>query len=336
MGALLLNPDVTSFWNMRRELTKNHHLNPIEELSFTKLILSCTPMCYEAFAYRRWLISFALDTGEKSYDSSAVESPLCNEIDVATTCADRYASNYHAWSHRRYIITLRESRARTHPTYESEWKETLEWCQRHISDNSAFSYRQFLLRKCIYDTNENNIEITNLEIHRNIITLYIEQSLRNNCQESSIHCTSNEILNFIYGQNNTIAEIVAGMESHSCFRALSYLLKELQSNEELLKIHIEHEVLWSHRRFLAYILTCLIGCYKKYSNYHDQFMDPTINIKSQTGIISNQHKDVLSPVEMAFLYQTREIIEIASKHSRVVQSLAHKFVKFLDSIGLQL
>ncbi|KOC69776.1 Protein prenyltransferase alpha subunit repeat-containing protein 1 [Habropoda laboriosa] len=106
LGALLLNPDVTTFWNMRRELVRSHKLDASEEFLFSRLVLYHKPKCFEAFAYRRWLLSYILNTKDGHYDPEPADSPLCTELDIATTCADRYASNYHAWSHRRHWAVL--------------------------------------------------------------------------------------------------------------------------------------------------------------------------------------------------------------------------------------
>lgn len=58
MGALLLNPDVTVLWNMRRELP---NLEPQFELHFTSVILTRKPKSSEVFNYRKWLIKKLLD-----------------------------------------------------------------------------------------------------------------------------------------------------------------------------------------------------------------------------------------------------------------------------------
>ncbi|KAJ4436114.1 hypothetical protein ANN_18741 [Periplaneta americana] len=55
-GALLLNPDVTTFWNMRRELMLADRLDVQGELHFTTVLLSRKPKCAEAFAHRKWVI----------------------------------------------------------------------------------------------------------------------------------------------------------------------------------------------------------------------------------------------------------------------------------------
>lgn len=53
---LLLNPDLTSLWNKRREMVLNSFLERSVELRFTRLVLSRKPKNYDAFCYRRWLL----------------------------------------------------------------------------------------------------------------------------------------------------------------------------------------------------------------------------------------------------------------------------------------
>lgn len=56
--ALLINPDVTTFWHIRRQLVQKNRLSINKELQFSALVLSMKPKSNEAFAYRRWLYSF--------------------------------------------------------------------------------------------------------------------------------------------------------------------------------------------------------------------------------------------------------------------------------------
>lgn len=55
--ALFLNPEVTTFWNMRRELVLDGCLKPNDELRFSALVLTFKPKCAEIFNYRRWIFS---------------------------------------------------------------------------------------------------------------------------------------------------------------------------------------------------------------------------------------------------------------------------------------
>lgn len=62
--TLLLNPDLFTLWNKRRELVLKKLLDITKEITFTTLVLSRKPKCNDAFSYRRWLIELMLK-GEK-------------------------------------------------------------------------------------------------------------------------------------------------------------------------------------------------------------------------------------------------------------------------------
>lgn len=58
--SLLINPDVTSLWNKRREMTSQQYHDWYSEMHFTKLVLSRKPKCNDAYSYRRWILSSLL------------------------------------------------------------------------------------------------------------------------------------------------------------------------------------------------------------------------------------------------------------------------------------
>ena len=134
---------------MKRELVKSGRLDPMQELRFASIVLYYKSKCFDAFAYRRWLVKFMLM--ESNQPSVNVDSLLKNEIKVATMAADRYANNSLAWSHKEYALGLFETLALENltPLLQLEWEESSNWCNRHVSDYSGFAYRQFLLKKLL-------------------------------------------------------------------------------------------------------------------------------------------------------------------------------------------
>ncbi|XP_033172114.1 protein prenyltransferase alpha subunit repeat-containing protein 1 [Drosophila mauritiana] len=129
--ALLINPDVTTFWHIRRQLVQKNRLSINKELQFSALVLSIKPKSNEAFAYRRWLYSFQ--------SADAIDWP--NEIGICERAADRCASNYHAWSHRQWILQNGPC------LLQSELLRTEKFMRKHISDYSCYHYRQVLLSR---------------------------------------------------------------------------------------------------------------------------------------------------------------------------------------------
>ncbi|XP_017112938.1 protein prenyltransferase alpha subunit repeat-containing protein 1 [Drosophila elegans] len=134
--ALLINPDVTTFWHIRRQLVQKNRLSINKELQFSALVLSIKPKSNEAFAYRRWLYSFQ--------SADAIDWP--NEIGICERAADRCASNYHAWSHRQWILQSGPC------LLQSELLRTEKFMRKHISDYSCYHYRQVLLGRA-YELN---------------------------------------------------------------------------------------------------------------------------------------------------------------------------------------
>jgi len=65
-SALLLNPEVSTFWNMRRELVLGGYLKPNNELQFSAVVLTFKPKCAEIFTYRRWIF-FNILKGKSTY-----------------------------------------------------------------------------------------------------------------------------------------------------------------------------------------------------------------------------------------------------------------------------
>lgn len=74
--TLLINPDVTTLWNKRRELMSKRYLDWVAEMTFTRLVLSRKTKCNDAFSYRRFVIEhvmrgmYWLVIQRKSYSSA--------------------------------------------------------------------------------------------------------------------------------------------------------------------------------------------------------------------------------------------------------------------------
>ncbi|XP_063955745.1 protein prenyltransferase alpha subunit repeat-containing protein 1-like [Lytechinus pictus] len=66
------------------------------------------------------------------------------EMDACRAAADRYPSNYNAWSHRIWV--LKEIARLNTGVLLKELECTNSWVKQHISDHSGFNYRYFLLK----------------------------------------------------------------------------------------------------------------------------------------------------------------------------------------------
>ncbi|NXS18014.1 PTAR1 protein, partial [Mystacornis crossleyi] len=167
---LLLNPDFTTAWNVRKELILSGTLNPLKDLHLGKLALTKFPKSPETWIHRRWVLQQLIQ--ENSLPSLATKGNLGaapverihrlvqEEMNVCSEAAGRYPSNYNAWSHRIWV--LQHLAKLTVKVLLDELSSTKYWVSMHVSDHSGFHYRQFLLNSLIRRTvTDNNIPVQN-------------------------------------------------------------------------------------------------------------------------------------------------------------------------------
>lgn len=354
LGALLINPGIIMLWNMRRELAQSYRLDPCEELLLTRLVLYHKPNFYEAFAYRRWLMPQVLDikqTGSaRPYDPAPADSLICAEVLLAESCADRYANNYHAWSYRRYLVTLRESRGLTHPSFESEWRSTLAWCQRHVSDNSGHSYRQFLLRRCVLESvsASASASVTSASIDlaaNNQPNVQLETRIREERLLAYMEPTGADDIRrmFLLGLRETMQRDDYDVYEDKLKRyliALSYWAEECHVNEWLISTFEQNEVLWCHRRFLAHTLVRLTTMYMRHGRYEeDELLDVRRRDEPIASFVrANAASDdpvVTAHVLLveAFRVANNRLVEVAKERDPHERVFVERFLKFVASLG---
>lgn len=345
---------------MKRELVKSGRLDPMQELGFASIVLYYKSKCFEAFAYRRWLVKFIL---MESNHSVNVDSVLKNEIKVAAMAADRYANNSHAWSHREYALGLFETLAPEdlNPLLQTEWEESSNWCNRHVSDYSGFAYRQFLLKKLLlYRRNreEGALSPEKVAKRREVVFEFAKAGTRgSSCNFFSefapnfslnrfIFSGCNDVFRLFDGSSDQVLDLMHGSENEKrvsdyeqTLINLSYWAEECTLNEDLIISFPGHEALWCHRRFLAYSLLALQTSYKKYSSYKSENFDlcqgirPRIEVnKSKTADSASISKGIL---EVAFRNHNQDVIALAKKSGNHQHSLAEKFIKYLKFINLE-
>ncbi|XP_049300832.1 protein prenyltransferase alpha subunit repeat-containing protein 1 [Anopheles funestus] len=144
--AILINPDVATFWNLRRQLFAKNRLDIAKEFHFSTLVLSKKPKSNEAFAYRRWLYLFQ--------SSDAIDWAF--EISLCEKCADKSNTNYHAWCHRQWVL-MKAPNLLKYEVYKTE-----KFIRKHIHDYSCYNHRQFVLTQmfemCYYDEEDDGSE----------------------------------------------------------------------------------------------------------------------------------------------------------------------------------
>lgn len=246
--ALLLNPDVSTFWNMRRDLVLSHHLDPHAELHFTAVVLSRKPKSAEVFSYRKWLIKNLLK------DFPADPGLITNEFHVCEIAADRYPNNYYTWNHRIWCVDqFPNDSLKSLNLFVSEWMNSRKWVSMHVSDHSGFQYRQHLMQKFI-SVGCKNIFLLK-RTHAGLL-----QTLESSFQ-SFIHQTNESVKSSETFSDSSVSNLISCRRTDSCslkeFYASEYFIlglvcSELLLSNDLILMYIGHEALWCHRRFLIY------------------------------------------------------------------------------------
>uniref|UniRef100_A0A1A8KL55 Protein prenyltransferase alpha subunit repeat containing 1 n=1 Tax=Nothobranchius kuhntae TaxID=321403 RepID=A0A1A8KL55_NOTKU len=170
---LLLNPDFTTAWNVRKELLQCGALSPERDLYLGKLTLTKFPKSPETWIHRRWVLQQILnrfpavghhkillhreaevevaDAEITQHANDHLAQIILQEMMVCADAASRYPSNYNAWSHRIWV--LRHMAQGNSKVFHDELSSLRLWVSMHVSDHSGFHYRQFLLKELITDLN---------------------------------------------------------------------------------------------------------------------------------------------------------------------------------------
>ncbi|GFS01292.1 prenyltransferase alpha subunit repeat-containing protein 1 [Elysia marginata] len=147
--------------------------------------------------------------GAFSLESSRLlKNQTVRELQVCTQAAERYQCNYHAWSHRIWII--KHCLNCSLQVLVEELETTKKWTSNHISDHSGFHFRQFLLREL--------------------------QNKRSRLQAShSIDCTS-----LILAEMEIVTDLIKCYPDHeTLWYHRRYVFQELLKQE-----HIEEGIKW--------------------------------------------------------------------------------------------
>nr|XP_022919552.1 protein prenyltransferase alpha subunit repeat-containing protein 1 [Onthophagus taurus] len=233
LGAVLVQPEVTTYWNMRKELLERGYLSANSELYFTKLVLSYKNKCNEAFTQRRWIFKKAMEDNTLlvanaflNYEHSHLL--LNNELKVAEMTSLTTKNNYHAWAHR--IWSLQNIKGLSKQSFSvilaSQYESSYDWLFGNVSEHSAFQYRQKLM----------TFLIKNREKMNNFFVTYEQFTVD--------HLKLNNDLNSLFINNKK-----NNFEDFKCL--FSLLIYELfHTVKELNKSYPGHESIWYHRRFI--------------------------------------------------------------------------------------
>lgn len=141
VAILLINPDVQMVWNVRKEMIISGHLLPKDELNFTAIVLTRKPKCADIFSQRKWLLLNLLKK-EHWWNNERKNEIVRAEFEICGLAANKYPNNYHAWSHRIWIV--QKLIVVTQEILHKELESNKEWITCHVSEHSGLQYRQFL------------------------------------------------------------------------------------------------------------------------------------------------------------------------------------------------
>ncbi len=156
-AVLMFNADNATAWNIRKRLIQQEQYNVKDDLTFSALILSKHPKSPETFAHRKWLLvklkqqtvgsfteqSCVKGTRQDQVVSQEMQDIVNRELEVCTSAARKYRNNYHAWTHRIWLL---KTYCPSNPDIlESELEFTSVWMSHNVSDFSGYHYRQVVL-----------------------------------------------------------------------------------------------------------------------------------------------------------------------------------------------
>lgn len=162
---LLLQPDLVTLWNARRNLILKDHLRVVSELKFSELVLQLKPKSASTFNYREWLFSTALNfhtaplqlvnNGVDLEEELLSEQRIHAELTLSLKCCEKYERNYYAWSHRawvfqRLIPRIATDKEEIYRRVIEDLQVTQNYLEANISDYSCCHFRHNLFRKIAF------------------------------------------------------------------------------------------------------------------------------------------------------------------------------------------
>ena len=163
--CLLIAPDVSTFWNIRKNLLLKNFITFESDLHLTLLALTRKPKCMEAFQQRRWLFdNFIGHSGNEKYDITYndVKKFLISELKLCTWTANKHQNNYHAWNHRLWIIDKVKECINLQEVCILEYDHIHNWISCHVSEHSGLHYLQHLLNMIALGVKNNELDLHNV------------------------------------------------------------------------------------------------------------------------------------------------------------------------------
>ncbi|XP_026749938.2 protein prenyltransferase alpha subunit repeat-containing protein 1 [Galleria mellonella] len=261
--TLLLNPELNSLWNKRRELVLKSFLEKSSELQFTRLVLSRKPKCNDAFSYRRWFLELILT--DENVHNDYIQNLVDEELRVCELTSDNSPNNYHSWNHRIWFLNKLKAVKQfdINFKYIEEYQFSERWISKHVSDYTCFHYRQFCIKNIFYIDNgswHKLIDTIDINFRKSLIKIVVS----NMPKDVTVHTSQEDLL--LYSEDNLVTMLLSySIKNCNCIednviicRKLEILFHELILNNELLIYYKYHETLWYHRRFIIHEIIAIM------------------------------------------------------------------------------
>lgn len=141
---------------------------------------------------------------------------------VIGNAASRFNNNHMVWDYAHWLLNFLEQDGILENTLENIWIRNTSYISKHITDFSALSFRQKLIKKLIHFENR--------------LTATFKYDTIHSCQEYSRDLPNNLTSLFEF----------------------ALIVGEMKSNESLISFYINHESLWHYRRFLCHVFVRIL------------------------------------------------------------------------------
>jgi len=174
---LLVCPDHSTAWaDRRRVLLRDSNAKEEEEdilqkeLGFCNLLFTQHSKAPSSWAHRKWIGKKLINLISENIHASNInkhdattklQAWAIAEIDTCSMVAEKYPKNYHAWTHRRWVLqmifaqyqeAIQKNRINlplvgiVFQILKNELSTTENWMKTHVTDHSAVHYRGQVLQ----------------------------------------------------------------------------------------------------------------------------------------------------------------------------------------------
>ena len=251
--ALLLCPDCTTLWNIKKKLltglkpldNPTDYANYLEDLRLAEFSLKLQPKSTEAFAHRKWILNNLFSTPKQVQNEKITRKLIfCNQCCIKKSFLSRELLN-----EREFDLIRSELRV---CTLAASW---------HVCNYSAWSHRVWVLHRCVI-SRLNAIPLSQtrspVQIQR-LLRLLVDE-LNDVSDWAGKHVSDHSCMSYIQFLllQITLIELqrkcdcgASIIKSYFTISLASFYVNALQNNSDLLELHDGlHEALWAHRRAL--------------------------------------------------------------------------------------